>query len=465
MGSLAVGLLTVVLCAKQARFETPERARWIVLLLGLFPFFTYAGFFAFPAWARAALPSAALIFCGFVALGLGSFWAVTPGLLGAALVGFLFWDERRQRGTAAALRAQIEEEESRCNLTIEERTRLEQKEQALLRKKRRFLELREAVRGLSFTTPVSELASQLVLRAAELVEKGEAAFLYLLREDREHFELVARSDLFRAETVPAAWMNLFHEWVLRHRQPLLIEDVEREFRLQFPPALLKEPQFPRSLIAVPLTTEDKILGILSVNSLKKKEFTIEELRLLAILANSAALLLANARLYQETAALANRDGLTRLFAPRYFHAQVEEALEHRNRKAHAFSVLMMDLDHFKSVNDQYGHLVGDALLTSLAQLLRKFAPQEAVLCRYGGEEFTALLPGYSKVEALQLAERLRAEIAQAKLVLRRQEFQVTMSLGVATFPEDGLLRDELMEKADKALYRAKQQGRNKVMCA
>ena len=391
------------------------------------------------------------------------FWAAL--LIGSSVlfVAYLLSAKKRIEGELSSIQIKIEEEEGRCNLQIVERSRLEQKEQTLLRKKARYFQLREAVRGLSYTSPPDVMASQLALRASELAPKGESCFLFLLRDDREHFDLAARRDRTRADAVSPTWMDIFHQWILQHRQPLLIEDVEKEYRLQIPAPLLKNADFPRSLIAVPLVTEDKILGILSAVSSKKKEFSIDDLRPLAILSSSAALLLANARLYQETVQLANRDGLTRLFLPRVFREKVEAALSATHGKPANFSILMMDLDYFREVNNKHGHLVGDALLVAVAQLLRKFSPQEGVLCRYGGEEFAMLLPGYNKKEAGELAERLRGEIAAAKVVLRRKEFQVTISMGVATFPEDGLQREELIEKADQALYQAKNRGRNQVV--
>lgn len=454
--------LTFYLFYLQARLETPERTRFILLVLSSLGLFVYASYHLFPRYLSLLIASFSLVPCFFAAAGLNQFWPVLTGstILVIAVVMELF--EREKRRVETAVQSKMEDAEARCNELIEEKEILKKKRDSLARKQERFKLLREAIRGLSFTATEEDLAHQFVTRSAALTEKGEAALLYLLRQNKERLELVSRSDRHRECRISRIWMDPFHNWVLRQRQPLLIESIEKEYRFEIPSSESKEAGYPRSLISVPLVSEDKILGILTLYSTQENVFNVEDLRLNSILASYAALCLTNARLYKERERLANLDGLTQLTVRRHFKDLMESELLLCKKAKQPVSLLMLDIDFFKRVNDNHGHLVGDAILVKVAEVLKKFSPQNAVLCRYGGEEFSILLPGYSKEEAAKLSERLRGEVAGTRLTLRRKDISVTLSIGVASFPEDGLLSGSILEKADQALYRAKSEGRNKV---
>ena len=127
---------------------------------------------------------------------------------------------------------------------------------------------------------------------------------------------------------------------------------------------------------------------------------------------------------------------------------------------------MIDLDNFKQYNDTFGHVAGDIVLKVIAKILGDVFNQPGnLVCRYGGEEFCVLLPDCSKDKAKQAANELRKRIEQEKIILRRQETTVTVSIGVASFPKDAQMKEELIYKADHALYKAKEQGRNRVCIA
>ena len=160
---------------------------------------------------------------------------------------------------------------------------------------------------------------------------------------------------------------------------------------------------------------------------------------------------------------ANRDPLTGLYNRRYFDTTLERELSRCKREGLPLSLMLIDIDHFKRVNDTYGHQAGDEILKQLARLLEKHARSADVPCRFGGEEFLMLLPGMPSVSALERAENWRR--AFAELAIRFGEFPIhcTLSIGIATYPGHGKSLDELIGAADQAMYRAKAEGRNRVV--
>ncbi|MCD6363404.1 MAG: diguanylate cyclase [Synergistetes bacterium] len=167
--------------------------------------------------------------------------------------------------------------------------------------------------------------------------------------------------------------------------------------------------------------------------------------------------------------LSSRDHLTGAFNRRTLDTDLAEKLEEARVREEHISIIMLDIDHFKRINDTYGHQVGDYILKSLVRLIHSKLRSEDTIYRYGGEEFVIILPGASKKNAIKVAERLRKEIESFPFTYRKEEpplrINITCSFGVATFPEDGATPEELLKRADKALYRAKEGGRNRVEIA
>ena len=166
---------------------------------------------------------------------------------------------------------------------------------------------------------------------------------------------------------------------------------------------------------------------------------------------------------QNLLSSALRDSLTRAFNKRYLLDRLDSELKFARRHHAAVSLLMLDLDHFKRVNDDHGHLAGDAVLVSLAALLTKAVRIEDVVARFGGEEFAVILRATAQEPAVQLAERLRKTIETTPTEFQDKQLRATVSIGVATYPSTPVKTvEELIEAADKALYRAKHAGRNRV---
>jgi diguanylate cyclase (GGDEF)-like protein len=184
------------------------------------------------------------------------------------------------------------------------------------------------------------------------------------------------------------------------------------------------------------------------------------------LARQTSLALANLRLRETLFHQAVRDPLTNLFNRRYLEETLVRELARSRRQGIALGVIMIDLDNFKGFNDAFGHAVGDALLSSLARLLERHIRREDIACRFGGEEFTIILPGASLEVARQRAEQLREAISGLHVEdLNQSPVAVTASLGVAAFPDHGETDSEVLWAADAALLTAKAQGRNRVVVA
>lgn len=218
----------------------------------------------------------------------------------------------------------------------------------------------------------------------------------------------------------------------------------------------------RSWLGIPLFMYGGCEGVIAVQSTHARAFRADHQRLLESLALQIAAALQNAHLYE----LAMVDGLTGLFMRRYFDARIEEEIERSKRYGTAFSVVMMDVDDFKSLNDAHGHLIGDRVLRGIANVVKSQMRGVDTAARYGGEEIAVILPRTEMVNAYNVGERIRAAIAELRITTDSdpsQALRVTASFGIAAYPEstatDG---EDLVRRADRALYRAKKTGKNRV---
>jgi diguanylate cyclase (GGDEF)-like protein len=179
-----------------------------------------------------------------------------------------------------------------------------------------------------------------------------------------------------------------------------------------------------------------------------------------ILAHQFALAYQRIKLYKEIETLAITDALTDVYTRRYFMERFEEEMSRAAARKTKVSFLMIDVDHFKKVNDQYGHLTGDEVLKHMGIILKEAVRAIDIAGRFGGEEFCVVLPETDTAGALLVAERIRKSAAARIIKAYDATLRITVSIGIASFPEDGKLPEELIDKADWALYRAKSQGRN-----
>jgi len=222
------------------------------------------------------------------------------------------------------------------------------------------------------------------------------------------------------------------------------------------------------LAVTPLKAKDRVNGIiLADNFITQEPITKDDMRMLIMLANQAGLAIENSQLYEKTLIRAHSDPLTELWNHGYFHYLLQTELEKAKANQTPLSLIMLDIDDFKIYNDNLGHQAGDNTLKELALLLKKQSRKMDYVCRYGGEEFTIILPQTDKREAFLIAERLRENIKNHPFTQEEilPSKHLMVSLGLATFPDDGTSPSTLIASSDKALYQAKHQGKNNTSCA
>ncbi len=220
----------------------------------------------------------------------------------------------------------------------------------------------------------------------------------------------------------------------------------------------------KSLVVVPLRSAGKMVGALGTGDVTQRRFTPGEVALLQAIGNQLGAAIENAQLYAEIQRLSQTDPLTGLYNRRGLNERMQVEILRAKRYRHPLSVVMIDIDHFKNYNDAHGHLEGDVILKQVAELLRIHVRETDVVARFGGEEFLILLTETAKAEALEVAEKIRAAVSVRPFphAWTQPEGKLTISLGVATSSADLSEAQELIEKADHALYGAKNAGRNRV---
>ncbi len=301
-----------------------------------------------------------------------------------------------------------------------------------------------------------EDALRAVTDATLSILPGDHASIRLLDASRTHLLASARSGTgHEAPTVPFGTGEGISGWVLAHGEPARVVDVRKDERY------VPHPQQGfaiRSMVVEPLMSEGAPIGVLSVSSPEVNSFSQTDELLARLLANCSVAPIQRARLER----LAVTDDLTVTFNARYLATRLVEEIERARRAGTALSVLWMDLDHFKRLNDTHGHAAGDQVLRAFVDRVRAATRRVDILVRRGGEEFVLLMPSTSGAQAKVIAERVRATVGDTPIQLADgARVTQTVSIGVATW--DGReTPDALQGRADETMYYAKQRGRNRV---
>jgi diguanylate cyclase (GGDEF)-like protein len=318
------------------------------------------------------------------------------------------------------------------------------------------------------TCQVSMEAYQAIGHFAPRLFPGEDGALYVLNDSRNLLEAVT----VWGESPPPESMFAPEEcWAIRRGRLYALEDAGSGL-----PCPHISGALAGGYLCVPLAAQGETLGILHVrlHPAGREHDPGDPLsplmeakqRLALTVSGNIALALANLKLRETLRGQAIRDPLTGLFNRRYLEETLNRELHRIQRLGASLGAVMMDLDHFKQYNDTYGHEGGDAMLRAVGALIKTHCRAEDIQCRYGGEEFLLILPGASLEVTLERAEKLREAVKELQIHhLDRYINPTTMSLGVAVFPGHGATGEDLIRAADNALYRAKAQGRDRVVAA
>lgn len=238
--------------------------------------------------------------------------------------------------------------------------------------------------------------------------------------------------------------------------PMSISETNRKWQLNFAPDIV-------SVMAVPIRVGEKLLGVMMVGKRTAHAYGYENLRFLGALGSQAAISIQNAWLYRQTKEWASLDALTGIYNYRYFSERLDSEWSRALRYEKPLSFIMIDVDLFKQVNDNYGHLCGDEVLREIAHMLKKHTRDTDIVARYGGEEFVIILPETHYQDAYVAGEKLRQSIFEAVFSggSNNQKIKLTISLGIANYPSTAFSKSDLIYQADQALYQAKTQ-RNKL---
>jgi len=248
-------------------------------------------------------------------------------------------------------------------------------------------------------------------------------------------------------------------WVAQRKVPLLVRNTAEENRLSADAF----PEGQKSLVLVPLNLFGSIAGFIRLTSPEPNRFAAPDLRTLEIISTIASVSMENIYMFEQVRELAIKDGLTGLFTHRAFQTRIEEEILRAARAKIPFSLIMSDIDHFKSYNDNYGHQAGDEVLKAVAGVMAGAVRDIDFVSRYGGEEFALIITGVGKNQAAGVAEKIRGALESRRFSFNGTETAVTASFGVAEFPGEAAISSQLVRAADERLYRAKKGGRNRVI--
>jgi diguanylate cyclase (GGDEF)-like protein len=248
------------------------------------------------------------------------------------------------------------------------------------------------------------------------------------------------------------------ELVQRERKAVYEADLKRHYSFWTGEHHLQ--QGIRSVVYLPLSVTDRNIGSLILASRKPNVYSRRQIKLLEKVALQIAAPIENAQLYARLEQKSRIDELTGLFNRRHFEERLKEEVSRHSRYGDAFSIFMLDLDNFKAYNDTYGHPAGDTLLSQIGKIIKGSVRNVDQAFRYGGDEFVVILPQTTREDAHVVAERVRGQIAKA---MEKKAIAVTSSIGLANYPADGVVADELVDVADNALYHAKRTGGNRIL--
>lgn len=314
---------------------------------------------------------------------------------------------------------------------------------------------------LTSSLKLNEILVAVMRKTKEII--GAEAWSVLVVDQTTGDLVFERADTKKVEKYRLKQGEGIAGWVAQEGIPVIVPDVSLDKR--FCSRVNKQTHFKaRSLMCVPIKSQGRVIGVLEVvNKTSGEPFTKDDLNLLMRLVVQAALTIERTTLYQKMAELVVTDDLTKLFNTRYLDRTIETEIQRSNRYKTSISLIFIDIDHFKNINDQYGHLIGSKILVEMGQLIIKSLRSIDIVARYGGDEFVVVLPQTTPRAAVLIAERIRKSV-EYNTFLKKEGYslKMTASFGVASYPESAKTKEDLIRLADEAMYRVKYTTRNGV---
>jgi diguanylate cyclase (GGDEF)-like protein len=337
-------------------------------------------------------------------------------------------------------------------------------EAELLKRNQELLVLNRVIAAATSSLEITEIlqtALQELANGLRVPQSGAA----LLQTDRNNLQVVAVYPKEREAGALGVLIpiegNLSTQYVMETRKALAIADAQNDARTAPVHETLREHGV-ASILILPLIVRDQVLGTIGLDSFERREFTEEEIALASNAALAAAQAIENAQLYAKVQRLAIHDELTDLLNRRGFIEFGQREFDRSRRFERGLTLIFMDVDDFREINERYGHAGGDVILRNLGMLINQSLRDIDLVGRYGGDEFIVLLTETGLTAGVEVAERLRGIIQKTPMSIGPVDFHATVSMGVAELAPKITELPELIAMADKALYRAKKAGRNRV---
>ena len=336
--------------------------------------------------------------------------------------------------------------------------------------------LRRTAKRLAILTDIVKTANsileprkviELIMEKIQQLIPSEAWSMLMVDEEKQElaFELALGA---KGKEVSAFRIKMgegIAGWVAQTGKPTIVNDTQKDPR--FAPRFDTKTQFnTRSILCAPLISRGRTIGVVEIINKLGGRFTQSDLEVLLTLVEPCAIAIENAILFQRTEQLTITDDLTKLFNSRYLNLYISREIKRCKRHGIPLSVIFLDLDGFKGINDQFGHLAGSGTLAEVGSILALAVRESDILARYGGDEFVVVLPETPASGALVIAERLRKAIEEHGFLQGQGlSARISASFGIASYPDHALTPEGLIQKADQAMYRVKERDKNGIEVA
>lgn len=323
--------------------------------------------------------------------------------------------------------------------------------------------LAELGKSLTSQMNLESLIKTILKKTSDLLQP-ESWHLLLKDPDKDvlYYQiLINEPSINRQEPLP--YGQTLSGWVALHQKPILSTQSFKNYEpSDLPEKILNEIK-DKSVICIPLQSKGSLLGVVQLKHSSPDFFDLDDFNIVSTIGDFSAIAIENALQFEKIQNLTIKDDLTRLYNARYLHKLLDQEVSRSDRYQKQFSMIFLDLDKFKKVNDTHGHVHGSELLRQTAEIILQNVRDVDHCARYGGDEFVIVLPETTKEKAVQTAERIRQAI-QDNVFLKEQGLNAkfTASFGVANYPEDANSKDDLIKMADEAMYVVKHTSRNRV---